>query len=104
VNRKDASAIKEGLTELLAEIVTHIRTETRAELAALEARLLGEIERKGIDYRGTFRKGQAYSKGHAVTYDGSLWIATENYPRVPGDPNSGWVLAVKKGRNGKDAR
>jgi hypothetical protein len=101
MNRREASAIKEGLTQLLAELVRHIRAEARAELAALEARLLGEIERKGIDYRGTFRKGQAYARGSAVTFDGSLWIAVESYPRTPGEPNSGWKLACKRGRDAR---
>jgi hypothetical protein len=103
MNRKDASAIKEGLTELLAELVRHVRTETRAELAALEHRLLGEIEkRKGFEYAGTYQPGQSYSRDQGCTYQGSLWIAVRDFPSVPGRENSGWRLAVKRGRDARD--
>jgi hypothetical protein len=37
-----------------------------------------------------------------VTYQGSLWVAVRDYPSVPGRENSGWRLAVKRGRDARD--
>lgn len=52
--------------------------------------------------RGVYREGQTYEQGDAVTWGGSLWIAqrdTSAKPETDGD----WRLAVKRGRDGKDA-
>lgn len=52
---------------------------------------------------GVYREGQAHQKGDGVTFGGSFWIAQkDDPPGKPGDPDSGWRLAVKKGRDGKD--
>lgn len=70
----------------------------------------GEKGEKGADghsfeYRGVFKEGQEYTRGNAVTFGGSLWFAQkdapEGKPGLTGDEN--WVLAVKRGRDGKDA-
>ncbi|MBN8292823.1 hypothetical protein JI664_12685 [Rhodobacter sp. NTK016B] len=57
----------------------------------------------GIIDRGQFNAAAAYEKGDAVSYGGSLWLAQED--GVTGKPGSGdgWRLAVKKGRDGRDA-
>lgn len=52
--------------------------------------------------RGPFRAGDRYLKGDAVSYGGSLWIAQVDTADKP-DGGAGWRLAVKKGRDGKDA-
>lgn len=45
-----------------------------------------------------------YLAGDAVSSGGCLWIAQKDAPTgKPGDPDSGWRLAVKKGRDGRDA-
>lgn len=53
-------------------------------------------------YRGIYTEGQ-YEKGDTVTLGGSLWHcnATKTTER-PGDGSKDWVLAAKKGRDGKD--
>lgn len=52
---------------------------------------------------GVFREG-TYRQGDGVTFGGSLWLAQkDDPPGKPGDPDSGWRLAVKKGRDGRDA-
>lgn len=54
--------------------------------------------------RGVFKAADAYAKGDAVSYGGSLWIAQEDAPEgVPG-ASPAWRLAVKKGRDGRDGR
>lgn len=52
-------------------------------------------------YRGVWKDG-AYHKGDTVTWGGSTWIAEGDPSGKPDAPDSGWRLAVKKGRDGKD--
>lgn len=55
--------------------------------------------------RGIWKEGHPYSRGDSVTWGGSSWIAQQDEP--PGKPDtkdSGWRLAVKKGRDGKDSK
>jgi hypothetical protein len=53
--------------------------------------------------RGVFKAGAQYDCGDAVSWAGSLWIAQRATSEKPDGPSSGWRLAVKKGRDGKDA-
>jgi collagen type III alpha len=55
-------------------------------------------------YRDVFKAGETYQPGDAVTWGGSLWIAQQETKAKPDGPDSGWRLAVKKGRDGKDAK
>jgi len=48
------------------------------------------------------RPGEFYEKGDAVTHGGSYWIARKDTRATPGKSDD-WRLAVKKGRDGKDA-
>lgn len=66
-----------------------------------------ELEaRPSIEYCGVFTEGRTYSKGSAVTWSGSLWIASETTTMKPafGAGPQHWKLAVKQGRDGKDLR
>jgi len=56
---------------------------------------------KNLLYRGIWRAG-VFQCGDVVTYDGSMFVATQDTDTVPGTPNSGWQLATKRGRDGKD--
>lgn len=53
--------------------------------------------------RGVHKADTEYQRGDGVTLGGSWWIAQKDSPPgKPGDPDSGWRLAVKAGRPGKD--
>lgn len=54
--------------------------------------------------RGVFKAGDSYQAGDGVTWGGSFWIAQKETEAKPDTPESGWRLAVKKGRDGKDAK
>lgn len=54
--------------------------------------------------RGIYADGRAYTAGDAVTWGGSFWVAQKDTSAKPDSPDSGWRLAVKKGRDGKDGR
>jgi hypothetical protein len=53
---------------------------------------------------GVYQPEHAYERGDGVTYAGSFWFAQTDTTKRPGDNNSDWRLAVKKGRDGKDGK
>lgn len=52
--------------------------------------------------RGVFADGKSYDEGDGVTWGGSFWIAQRATGSKPDSADSGWRLAVKRGRDGKD--
>lgn len=56
--------------------------------------------------RGVFKadRDEPYQAGDGVTWGGSFWIAQQETKAKPDSAESGWRLAVKKGRDGKDAK
>lgn len=55
------------------------------------------------EYVGVFKEAETYEPGDMVSWAGSTWHCDEPKGLKPGSPDSGWTLAVKKGRDGKDA-
>jgi len=54
--------------------------------------------------RGVYRDGMECQPGDGVTWAGSYWIAQRSTKAKPDSPDSGFRLAVKRGRDGKDGR
>lgn len=52
--------------------------------------------------RGVWVEERDYQKGDGVTYGGNYWIAQKDAPEDQPGTGSGWRLAVRKGRDGKD--
>jgi integrin beta 3 len=52
--------------------------------------------------RGVFVEGKSYEAGDGTTWGGSFWIAQRDTSARPDSADSGWRLAVKRGRDGKD--
>src|SRR5262245_29868582 len=48
-------------------------------------------------YRGVWLDGSPYEEGDVVTHDGSLWIAKAATTRRPGDGQTEWQMAVRRG-------
>lgn len=63
-----------------------------------------EITIPAIIDAGVYKEGCEYARGDAVTWGGSLWVAQKATGAKPDSPDSGWRLAVKRGRDGKDAK
>lgn len=59
--------------------------------------------RPGLAYCGVYDMDRTYGPGDAVSYGGSLWIAKTVTTTPPGHGPPSWQLAVKRGRDGKDA-
>ena len=53
--------------------------------------------------RGVYKADTAYQAGDGVTWGGSFWIAQRETSDKP-ETSDAWRLAVKRGRDGKDAR
>jgi hypothetical protein len=53
-------------------------------------------------YCGIFKEGEQYVPGDLATWGGELWHCDKETKAKPGTED--WTLAVKKGRNGKDAK
>jgi hypothetical protein len=54
--------------------------------------------------RGVYKAGDTYDAGDAVSWGGSVWVAQKQTDAKPDTAESGWRLAVKRGRDGKDAK
>jgi hypothetical protein len=64
----------------------------------------GRLTFKGVPvYCGVYQADASYEPGDMVTLNGSLWHATAATRERPGLGNPTWTLAVKCGRDGKDA-
>src|SRR5688572_26425096 len=91
--------------ELADKVFTAVSAYVDRRLAGLEKRL-GEMEARGLAYKGVHQRAQSYRRGDAVTSEGALWIALTNTADQPGKSGD-WQLAVQRGpagRNGKDGR
>lgn len=82
--------VRENVTEAIGPAVT---TAMDAYVATLPK----------TDYRGVYREGETYNHGNFATWAGSLWYANETTTEKPGEGSKSWTLAVKKGRDGRDA-
>ena len=96
LTHKDAATICDNVADAMAEYCRDVVAPLKARIAELEARPAG------TKYLGVHEHGRAYGKGDFVTKDGSLWAALRDHPGEPGTERSGWRLAVKRGRDGRD--
>ena len=82
--------------------------ERNDKIAALEAKVreleIRASENKSLEYFGVFDGDQQYRRNSAVTHDGSIWISRTDNPGVPGADHSGWILAVMRGRPGRNGQ
>jgi len=74
----------------------------RVKQAELEARLKA-LEAQPLKYEGVWEQRE-YPVGSFVTHGGSVWYCRETASAAD-QPNASrcWQLAVKRGRDGKDA-
>ena len=88
VTQEDGGRYEKRVTTFCDGIVQEQRTKTQA-----------------IVYRGTYQRGKAYEAGDAVTFAGSVLVAARDTSATPETQAAGddWRLAVKRGRDGRDA-
>jgi integrin beta 3 len=92
-----------GFDEL--EAVQDGRTVTfRCKGADGRERIIGSATWPVQIYRGVYKADCDYAQGDAVTYAGSTFVAVETIKGKPEESDSGWILAVKRGRDGRDGK
>lgn len=100
----ELTSVVRGIAPAIKEFVSKMLAGSTSRLASLEARMVALEAAPRIHYRGVWEAGSHYAEGATVTHKGGLWIALENDPPAePGDGVSGWQLAVKRGRDGRNA-
>jgi hypothetical protein len=98
--------VKEVGDQAIAAIKSYVTRELDKRVAALEARikrLEDEDRPAALAYGGTWKSGQESKKNFFYTDRGSIWFCKESTADRPGETNA-FVLAVKAGRDGRDAR
>lgn len=97
--------------ELAQSIAAAIASQVgplRTRVATLEQQLATVTtdlqEHPPLRAGGVWRPRTAFAAGEAVTYDGSLWICTTAHTAGDRFQHDHWRLAVKRGRDAKDAR
>jgi hypothetical protein len=80
------------------------RLITLAYRRGAETKTIGVLRLSTPRYCGVYDEHKSYSAGDRVTCKGSEWHCHTPTSARPGDGATGWTLAVKCGRDGKDAR
>jgi hypothetical protein len=96
---KDGMSVKDFDITMDADERTLVATLKAADGTVIERR----IKLTHVVGRGVWEAETQYSKGDAVTWDGSMWIAQEDSKGIkPSAYQKGaWKLSVKRGRDGK---
>jgi hypothetical protein len=94
---KELNGLSDGLVDLLAHILADLRREIESNEIAGLRREIAELKRSRVKYCGVFEHGTLYSEASMVTRGGSVWYATKDTREAPGDGQTSWTLAVKKG-------
>jgi hypothetical protein len=89
------------------KMAAEARGSGMAMVKALAERV-ADLERRQAEsvvrYVGVWSAGQTYRRGQLVTSGGNIWHCNHPTDGKPGEDHSAWTLAVRKGRDGKDAR
>jgi hypothetical protein len=95
----------EDQKELLSGISQFVREEIAKATAPLRERIV-DLQ-KGLEdfgYVGTWHEGSVYRRGNFVSLAGSMWsCCAEATTERPSTSSRDWILAVKRGRDGKSA-
>jgi hypothetical protein len=100
-------AAHEGLMDLCGLCLALLRrtSELERRAASLESKTVELESRPKIKYLGAWQASAGtYPEASAVSYGGSLWIAMRPTDERPSTTDSGWRLAVKAGRDGRNRR
>jgi hypothetical protein len=93
-----------GLTRRVAELEKMLDAMLRTQgiIAWLNDRIEALEQRPSVQYKGVYTDEAAYVPGHLVTHRGSVWHC-KSACQGQRPPGNCWTLAVKHGKDGKDA-
>lgn len=90
------------------------RDELNALVNAEVEKRLSDTVQKAVDaaigalplmlYKGVWSEGTGYREGNTVTFGGSGWVCMKSDTQEKPGTGSDWTLAIKKGRDGRDAK
>jgi hypothetical protein len=85
------------------DYVTKAELERKLDLFAEEIGSFIRKEAAPMTYVGVWQAGVKYAPRTTVSYDGSMFHCNEETTDKPGSAGGAWTLAVKRGRDGRDA-
>lgn len=88
-------SLEKDLCDLAANLPTQKQVREEVEAAVARAPV--------PTYKGVYDKDAEYQSGDMVTQDGSVWHCNAAVAGEKPGGNEFWTLAVKRGRDGKDA-
>jgi collagen type III alpha len=95
--------IVSGIDSIELELGEDLRTLSLQVRCSNGTAVTKSVEMPVVIDRGIYRQDDTYAKGDGVTWAGSYWIAQKGGALgKPGEGETGWRLAVKKGRDGRD--
>ena len=97
--------IEERLADVIVSAVKAATAPLVKRLQAAEARSI-ELERRIAgcerrEYQGVWSADRSYAKGAMATRDGSIWHSNIDENRSTPGQSPNWVLAVKRGADGR---
>lgn len=103
---KDGDRGKDGETFTLDDFDIEQTDERTLEFKFLRGNTMHifELEFPVPIFREAYKEGREYRKGDMVVWGGSLWATTKDTTAKPDTPDSGWMIAARKGRDGKSAK
>jgi hypothetical protein len=90
------------IRSIAAGFAPEVANFVKQAIAPLVERIAQLEARPTVRYLGTWTEGTRYGEGAMVTDHGSVWACEFPTTERPGS-SPHWVLAVKRGRDGKDA-
>lgn len=104
-----SAAAQAVLAATMTTVMRDLRTDyewkylTFVRVKALEAHVAELEARPALKYVGTWSSERQCNEGELVTHDGSIFYCKQTTRDRPGT-SSAFQLAVKRGRDGRDAR
>jgi hypothetical protein len=100
--------VKDGVVAILSEIKISSDDDGRTLIVGIPIggkAISQSIKTATVLDRGVWRaRDEGYEKGDGVSFGGSFWIAQIPTKNQPDTDDSGWRLAVKRGRDGRDGK
>lgn len=97
---RDIQVIVEAIAPVLHE---HVIKLLDSKCAKLQERVAELEQRRGMRFRGVWNQHDQYDEGDFATDHGAGWVAKCLTRQRPDYGCSDWQLAVKRGRDGRDA-
>lgn len=95
---------EEDRIELMRALAVFVTERVEQATKPLCERIM-ELEKRGVDYKGTYQRATVYRRGDITTFDGSMYVAISDIEPNKSPGNGGkWVLAVKRGQDGAQLR